>query len=467
MRSQMFNLPTSRSNSPLLLELADPPPKKRKSKVSFENTSASAADKSSSAEDTTIFASTAEKSPSAEDTPTPPLSIRLSEAIDQRTLQLGSSKIPEKEHSALEGGKEPSSESGNTPLAARKSSRACPPWGDGEDSPLPALHAENPLANNRTGSVPVSERHKFKAPSSSPKMNARHGLYDSTDEGDDSSPTSAVGTVREVIRKGGSPLDNLQWSSQLAKNLAEEERNTKSPPGTPQSHELEVEKVLLRPTLAAETPSRIPLEHRLTEEELRLREARKALGRLTSLVSSVANDESLSSSVDPMARALRGLNESLQVIANVNDDLMDDTEFDAAKARFNSVAQESSSAAVPSVNCGAGTDEDRATWSAFLNKDRAPLAATGPVLDVTGNEEEGNSSSVSSPGVYRPDFDEDERLLTELEERSKLGLLDTLQDTRVAFQTLLGENEVNGEMDMYIPHSFTYHSSGIHVLPTN
>jgi hypothetical protein len=68
-----------------------------------------------------------------------------------------------------------------------------------------------------------------------------------------------------------------------------------------------------------------------------------------------------------------------------------------------------------------------------------------------------SSSSVSSPGVCRPDWDEDERLLKELEVRSKLGLLDTLQDTRVAFQTFLGENEINGRMDMYIPHSFTIH----------
>ncbi len=135
MRSQMFNLPTSlqyrsssrRSNSPLLLGLADPPPKKRKSKVSLENTSASAANKSSSAEDTTISASAADKSSSAEDTLTPPLGICLSEAVGQRLLQLGSSKIPEKEHSALEGDKGPSSESNNTPLAARESSRACPP----------------------------------------------------------------------------------------------------------------------------------------------------------------------------------------------------------------------------------------------------------------------------------------------------------------------------------------------------
>jgi hypothetical protein len=90
---------------PFLPGLTDPPPKKRKAKVSVENTSASAADKSSSAEDTPTSASAADKSSSVEDTPTPPLGIRLSEAVDQRLLQLSSSRIPEKEHSAVEGDK--------------------------------------------------------------------------------------------------------------------------------------------------------------------------------------------------------------------------------------------------------------------------------------------------------------------------------------------------------------------------
>jgi hypothetical protein len=194
MRSQMFNLSPAlsqrrRSNSPLLPGLADPPPKKRKVKVSFDNTSASAADKSSSAEDIPISASAADKSSSdVEGTPTPPLGIRLSEAIDQRLLQLGSSKIPEKEHSVSEGDKGPGYESGSTPLAAANSSRASllGPWGDREDeeetksseppkieredSLFPALHAEDSLSNNQTGLVPVSERHKFKKPSSSPTM---------------------------------------------------------------------------------------------------------------------------------------------------------------------------------------------------------------------------------------------------------------------------------------------------------
>ncbi len=61
MHSQMFNLSPVLSqrrcsNSPLLPGLTDPPPKKRKAKVSVvENTSASAADKSSSVEDTPTY----------------------------------------------------------------------------------------------------------------------------------------------------------------------------------------------------------------------------------------------------------------------------------------------------------------------------------------------------------------------------------------------------------------------------
>ncbi len=71
---------------------------------------------------------------------------------------------------------------------------------------------------------------------------------------------------REHIRFGGAPENNEQWLAHLAKNLAGEKRRTKSPPGTHQSHELEEEKTLLKPTLSVDPPSRIPLEHRLTEE---------------------------------------------------------------------------------------------------------------------------------------------------------------------------------------------------------
>ncbi len=56
-----------RDSSPLVPGLSDPPRKKRKSKVSVENTPASAADKSSSAEDALISTSAVNKSSSAED----------------------------------------------------------------------------------------------------------------------------------------------------------------------------------------------------------------------------------------------------------------------------------------------------------------------------------------------------------------------------------------------------------------
>jgi hypothetical protein len=154
----MFNLSPAlsqrrRSNSPLLPGLKDPPPKKRKAKVSVEDTLASAANKSSSAEDTSTLASAANKSSSVEDTPTPALGIRLSEAVDRRLLQLSSSKIPEKEHSALEGDKDPGNESSNNLFSAlhaegkARSSRTSllGPWGDlddEEDLPLPPKSIE-------------------------------------------------------------------------------------------------------------------------------------------------------------------------------------------------------------------------------------------------------------------------------------------------------------------------------------
>ncbi len=79
------------------------------------------------------------------------------------------------EHSASEGDKGPSHESGNTPLTAAKSSRASllGPWGDldeeetkssdppridGEDPLRTVRHAVDTLANNQTVLVQVSER---------------------------------------------------------------------------------------------------------------------------------------------------------------------------------------------------------------------------------------------------------------------------------------------------------------------
>jgi hypothetical protein len=209
MCSQMFNLPPAlqyrrRDSFPLVPGLPDPPRKKRKSKVSVENTPASAADKSSSAEDALSSTSAVNKSSSAED------ALKSASAADKSSFAEDTSI-----NSALEGNKGPSSESGNTPLTERKSSRACSPWGDsndeeetkssdppkidGKDSPLPALHAENTLASKRAGLPPVSERHQFKESSSSPEINAIHGECDDTDE-EDSPPASGVRTV-ELSKK--------------------------------------------------------------------------------------------------------------------------------------------------------------------------------------------------------------------------------------------------------------------------
>jgi hypothetical protein len=472
MRSQMFNLSPAlsqrrRSNSPLLPGLTDPPPKKRKAKVSVEDPSASAADKSSSAEDksssaedTPISASAADKSSSAEDMP---LGIRLSEAVDQKLLQL-SSRTPEKEHSFIEPSFTSTAKSSRTSLLG--------PRGDLEDEeetksspPLPALHAEDSQPNNQCGLVPASDRHKFKSfnlslegigePSGENfprlEMNAKHGAcVDTDDEDESSSPSSSSSNIAKImtdtdavstahkestsIRSGGIPLDNAQWTSHLARNLAEGTRRTKSPPGTPQSHELEEERARLNVTQSSVPPSRIPLDLRLTEEELRRREASKSSS-----------------------------------IPNVDDDLMDGAEFNAAAGRFNDNTRESSASAMPSVNSGASTTEDIALYTAFLSEKKAALSPTNSVQDMTVND--GEEQLLLPQERIRPiepiNIMAQEEFLKELEERSKLGLLDTLEDTRVAFRTILDMSDEQEVEDTCIPHSFTINLAYIYVLPTH
>jgi hypothetical protein len=487
-RSQMLGLSSNlslrrRSGSPLLSGLSAPPSRKRKATMSLDNvyttaagksspaedssTSASAAGKSSSAEDTSISASAADKSSSVEGTPILPLGIRISNAVDEKLEQLNSSRTPAKEHSAMEAEKGTANEKGNTPLSAAeiakasgtvgkaKSSRTSlfGPWGDLEDeeetkssevpsllgkpSLLPALNAESshPLNRDKISSIPpkevtgitsVSNRHDFNSPSSSPKR------IGETSGG--SSPRSGATT----IRSGGIPEKNEQWTAQLAKNLAGDMRRSKSPPGTPQSHELEDEGALVRPTQTGATSARIPLDFRLTEEELRLREARKALERIINVVANVMNVESLSSTVYPKSCALRDLNKNLQAISNVDDDLMTNEEAKASATLFNANlgTLESSSAAKPLVNRGEGTEEDRARWVSFM-KERDPSSRSEPVIDVTGETNEGES--------VRPNFEAEMNFLRELDERHKLGLLDSIEDTYVAFRTILGEPDVKKE----------------------
>jgi hypothetical protein len=82
------------------------------------------------------------------------------------------------------------------------------------------------------------------------------------------------------------------------------------------------------------------------------------------------------------------------------------------------------------------------------NPGYAPLPASEQQhIDMTENENEEE--------VFRPNFDGEQNFLNELEERSKLGLLDTLEDTYVTFRTILGEEDIDGKEDMFIPHSFT------------
>jgi hypothetical protein len=42
--------------------------------------------------------------------------------------------------------------------------------------------------------------------------------------------------------------------------------------------------------------------------------------------------------------------------------------------------------------------------------------------------------------LFHPNFEAEQNFLNELEERSQLGLLDTLEDTHVAFRTLLEQD---------------------------
>ncbi len=103
--------------------------------------------------------------------------------------------------------------------------------------------------------------------------------------------------LRESIRSGGIP-ENAQWTSHLAKNLAEGTRRAKSPPGTPQSHELEEEEALLRATQVMEPPLRVPLDLRLTEEELCRREIESTLERLSNVVTDLTEDENMNAAID-------------------------------------------------------------------------------------------------------------------------------------------------------------------------
>ncbi len=161
----------------------------------------------------------------------------------------------------------------------------------------------------------------------------------------------------------------------------------------------------MRATQAIAPPPRIPLDFRLTEEELRLRDTRKTLERLTNVVADLVEDETMNSAVDLVANKLK------------EDEIM---------------------------LAAANKQKDGDNQSSSSEKDEA---SEDTLIDMTEN--------VNEEGLFRLNFNAEQNFLKELEERSKFGLLDTLEDTHVAFRTLLGEEDIDGKEDMFIPHSLT------------
>ena len=188
---------------------------------------------------------------------------------------------------------------------------------------------------------------------------------------------------REYIRSGGVPENNEQWTSHLAKNLAEGTRRTKSPPGTPRSHELEEERARLRATQAMAPPPRIPLDLRLTEEELRLRETRRTLEseelrleetrrileRLSNVVADIVEDENLNAAVDLINNRL------------------DEDEASEQKDRENQ-------------NSSSGKEEASHPNEGQSNPGHAPLPASEQqLIDMAGDENEESLFHPHSQGI--------------------------------------------------------------------
>jgi hypothetical protein len=134
-------------------------------------------------------------------------------------------------------------------------------------------------------------------------------------------------------------------------------------------------------------PLRVPLDLRLTEEELCRREIESTLERLSNVVADLTEDEDMNAAVDL---------------------IKDKLDEDEASEQKDGEDQSSSS------------EDDEASEDTFIGM-----------------------------------TEEDEDFLKELEERFKLGLLDTLEDTHVAFRTLLDITDDHGSDEMYVPHTFT------------
>ena len=114
-------------------------------------------------------------------------------------------------------------------------------------------------------------------------------------------------------------------------------------------------------------PLRVPLDLRLTEEELCRREIESTLERLSNVVADLTEDEDMNAAVDL-----------------IKDKLDED---EASEQKY-------------SEDHSSSSDDDEVSGDTFIGM-----------------------------------TEEDENFLKELEERSKLGLLDTLEDTHVAFHT--------------------------------
>ena len=124
-------------------------------------------------------------------------------------------------------------------------------------------------------------------------------------------------SFRESIRSGGIP-ENAQWTSHFARNLTEGTRRSKSPPGTPQSHELDDERTLLRATQAKAPPLRVPLDLRLTEEELSRREA--VIADIESTEIEIESTLERLSNVGAVLAEILGTNAALDLIQNNIDE---------------------------------------------------------------------------------------------------------------------------------------------------
>ncbi len=150
----------------------------------------------------------------------------------------------------------------------------------------------------------------------------------------------------------------------------------------------------MRATQAKAPPLRVPLDLRLTEEELSRRE-----------IEIESTQIEIESTLERLSNVAAVLVEDVRTNA-VLDLIQDNLDEDESSEQKDSEDQKSSS--------------------------------------------EDDESSEDSPIVMT---EQDESFLKELAERSNLGLLDTLEDTHVAFRTLLDIEDNLGKDEIYAPHT--------------